>query len=164
MAASGKIQTVRLNAPIADSDIAALEIGQVVYLDGLIYTGREGVYNRVLAEGKAPPVDLKTLTNVNFHCSPAAAKDTDGTFRVGAVTATASFRFSKWLPRWFAETGCKVIIGKGGLSWGEWLDNSPSRDRRIWKPSTACLCRPTEGITSTRASLLRKREGRIRAD
>ncbi|MEK9828589.1 MAG: fumarate hydratase C-terminal domain-containing protein [Rhodospirillales bacterium] len=116
MAASGKIQKVRLNAPIADSDIAALEIGQVVYLDGLIYTGREGVYNRVLAEGKAPPVDLKTLTNVNFHCSPAAAKDTDGTFRVGAVTATASFRFSKWLPRWFAETGCKVIIGKGGMS------------------------------------------------
>ena len=116
MAASGKIQTVRLNAPIADSDIAALEIGQVVYLDGLIYTGREGVYNRVLAEGKAPPADLKTLTNVNFHCSPAAAKDTDGTFRVGAVTATASFRFSKWLPRWFAETGCKVIIGKGGMS------------------------------------------------
>ena len=116
MVASGKIQKVRLNAPIADSDIAALEIGQVVYLDGLIYTGREGVYNRVLAEGKAPPADLKTLTNVNFHCSPAAAKDTDGTFRVGAVTATASFRFSKWLPRWFAETGCKVIIGKGGMS------------------------------------------------
>jgi len=116
MAPSDKLKTVRLTAPVSDEDLAKLEIGQVVYLDGLIYTGREGVYQRVLAEGREPPVDLKTLTNVNFHCSPAAAQDPSGEFRVGAVTATASFRFSKWLPDWFAKTGCKVIIGKGGMS------------------------------------------------
>ncbi len=116
MADRGPLKTVRLTAPISDADIASLEIGQVVYLDGLIYTGREGVYQRVLSEGREPPVDLKTLTNVNFHCSPAAAQDESGAFRLGAVTATASFRFSKWLPEWFKRTGCKVIIGKGGMS------------------------------------------------
>ena len=122
MADRGPIKTVRLTVPVTDADLATLEIGQVVYLDGVIYTGREGVYQRVLGEGREPPVDLKTLSNVNFHCSPAAAQDESGEFRVGAVTATASFRFSKWLPEWFKRTGCKVIIGKGGMSAKDYRD------------------------------------------
>jgi len=39
----------------------------------------------------------------------------DGTCNVGAVTATASFRFSKWMARWFDISGARVIIGKGGM-------------------------------------------------
>ena len=111
-----KLREVRLTTPVRHEDLRALEIGDVVYLDGLIYTGREGVYKRILQDGMAPPVDLKALTNVNFHCSPAASRNADGTFNVGAVTATASFRFSKWLPKWFEVSGAKVIVGKGGMS------------------------------------------------
>jgi L(+)-tartrate dehydratase beta subunit len=110
------LKEVRLTAPVEPAALAELEIGSVVYLDGLIYTGREGVYNRCLAEGKKLPVDLKQLTNVNFHCSPAAAVNPDGSYRVGAVTATASFRFAKWMEAWFALSGAKVVIGKGGMS------------------------------------------------
>ena len=40
----------------------------------------------------------------------------DGSHTVGAVTATASFRFAKWLDGWFRLSGCKLIIGKGGMS------------------------------------------------
>ena len=120
MAAAGKpsekLKKVRLTVPVSAADLAGLEIGTVVYLDGVIYTGREGVYTRVLEEGIEPPVDFKALSNVNFHCSPAAARQPDGSFSLGAVTATASFRFSKWLKRWFEVSGAKVIIGKGGMS------------------------------------------------
>ena len=35
---------------------------------------------------------------------------------VGAVTGTASFRFSQWIDAWFAKSGAKMIIGKGGMS------------------------------------------------
>src|SRR3546814_15701210 len=72
----------------------------------------------------AAPVDLKRLTNVNFHGSPAASRNDDGSFNVGAVTATASFRFSKWLPRWFEVWGAKVIVGKGGMSEQDYRDAS----------------------------------------
>ena len=113
---SGKLKEVRLTTPVRHEDLRKLELGDVVYLDGLIYTGRESVYKRVLQDGMAPPVDLKALTNVNFHCSPAASRNADGTFNVGAVTATASFRFSKWLPKWLEVSGAKVIVGKGGMS------------------------------------------------
>ncbi len=115
-----KLETVRLNTPVAPDAIAGLKLGQVVYLKGVVYTAREGVYRRILDDGVAPPVDFKGLTNVNFHCSPAAAVtgagSADATYNVGAVTATASFRFSKWMDRWLEMSGARVVIGKGGMS------------------------------------------------
>jgi len=110
------LRKLRLEAPVGDADLKRIRPGDVVYLDGLIYTGREGVYRKVVADGAEPPVDLRDVSNVNFHCSPAAAVQADGSYRIGAVTATASFRFSAALPTWFAKTGCKVVIGKGGMN------------------------------------------------
>ena len=111
-----KLTQVRLKTPVSQDDLAKLRIGNVVFLDGVIYTGREGVYKKVVDQGVPPPVDLKTLTNVNFHCSPAASVGEDGSYNLGAVTATASFRFAKWMTRWFEISGAKIIIGKGGMS------------------------------------------------
>ena len=107
---------VRLRAPVGQEDLARLSLGTVVFLDGVLYTGREGVYRKVLEEGTPLPDGLCGVSNANFHCSPAAAREPDGTFNVGGVTATASFRFSKWMPRWFEASGAKVVIGKGGMS------------------------------------------------
>ena len=92
---------VELKIPAAPEDLAKLAPGNVVHLDGVVYTAREGVYRKVLDEGTALPDGLAGVSNANFHCSPAAAREPDGTFTVGGVTATASFRFSKWMPRWF---------------------------------------------------------------
>jgi L(+)-tartrate dehydratase beta subunit len=111
-----QFKTVRLKVPVRDEDLVGLEIGTVVYLDGVIYTGREGVYKRVLEQGEEIPVDLPALSNANFHCSPAAAIEADGSYNVGGVTATASFRFAKWMAQWFERSGAKIIIGKGGMS------------------------------------------------
>ena len=32
------------------------------------------------------------------------------------MTATASFRFTKWLEGWFKLSRCNIIIGKGGMT------------------------------------------------
>jgi L(+)-tartrate dehydratase beta subunit len=109
-------KTVRLKLPIRDGDLDGLEIGTVVYLDGVVYTGREGVYKKVIEEGAALPAGLTELSNVNFHCSPAAAVEADGSYTVGGVTATASFRFSRWMRAWLELSGARIIIGKGGMS------------------------------------------------
>jgi L(+)-tartrate dehydratase beta subunit len=107
---------VRLKVPVRSEDLAGLKIGTVVYLDGLIYTAREGVYKKILEDGESLPDDLISSSNANFHCSPAAAIEDDGTYNVGGVTATASFRFSKWMAEWLSLSGAKIIIGKGGMS------------------------------------------------
>ncbi|HKJ53264.1 MAG TPA: fumarate hydratase C-terminal domain-containing protein [Gammaproteobacteria bacterium] len=115
-------KTVRLKLPASHEDIAALEIGSVVYLDGFVYTGREGVYKKVIDEGAELPAGVTELSNVNFHCSPAAAVEPDGSYSVGGVTATASFRFSKWMRAWLERSGAKIIIGKGGMSAADYRD------------------------------------------
>jgi L(+)-tartrate dehydratase beta subunit len=109
------LKQVSLNLPASPEDIAALELGSVVYMNGVVYTAREGVYQKVIGEGQPLPVDLTGLSNANFHCSPAAAQQDDGSYRIGGVTATASFRFSKWMKQWLELTGTKIIIGKGGM-------------------------------------------------
>lgn len=110
------MKEVRLTIPVDDDGLAKLAPGDVVYLDGVVYTGREGLVRRMIDEGHELPLDIGKVSNVNFHCSPAADVRDDGTYNVGAVTATASFRFSKWLERFFERTRCRVIIGKGGMS------------------------------------------------
>ena len=114
---------IRLNTHPTDDAIAALQIGDIIYLDGTIYTAREGVYMRVIEDGVDLPIDLPTVSAANFHCSPAATQHDDGSFVLGAVTATASFRFSKWIGRWLAASGAKLIIGKGGMSPEDYRDH-----------------------------------------
>jgi L(+)-tartrate dehydratase beta subunit len=115
---------VHLTTPVGDAALARLKLGDVVYLDGHVYTAREGVYRKVVDEGRGVPEGVRRLTNVNFHCSPAAAVRPDGTYAVEAVTATASFRFGKSMARWFEASGARVIVGKAGLTelaYREWF-------------------------------------------
>lgn len=107
---------IRLSTRPGDEDLAALAIGDIVYLDGPIYTAREGVYMRVIDGGEPLPIDLPAASAANFHCSPAASIAPDGSVAMGAVTATASFRFSKWIGEWLRVSGAKLIIGKGGMT------------------------------------------------
>lgn len=111
-----KPREIRLSTTPTPEALAELRLGDVVYLDGLVYTAREGVYARALEERANLPMELPGESAANFHCSPAAAIGADGSYQLGAVTATASFRFAKWLPEWMEKTGAKLIIGKGGMS------------------------------------------------
>jgi len=115
MASDGKFRKVRLSTNPDQAALRNLRLGDVVYLDGIVYTGREGVYKKAIEEGASLPLDLPAVSATNFHCGPAAAQDRDGKFTLGAVSATASFRFSKWIEDWFRISGAKIIIGKGGM-------------------------------------------------
>ena len=114
------LEEVELDTPVTAEALRELKCGQVVYLNGLVYTGREALYAEFL-DKRAGQFSMDELpfaqaTNVNFHCSPAASVNDDGSYSVGAVTATASFRFSKWMPRWMDAAGTRLVIGKGGMS------------------------------------------------
>lgn len=119
-----RMAEVHLTTPVTDEAIAGLQLGDVVYLSGALYTAREGVYRKVVDEGQGLPASVRALTNVNFHCSPAATVRPDGTHVVEAVTATASFRFGKSMSRWFERSGARVVVGKAGLTelaYREWF-------------------------------------------
>jgi L(+)-tartrate dehydratase beta subunit len=110
------LKKVHLTLPASTEDLRQLEIGSVVYLTGRLFTAREGVYKHAIEEGAGMPGTPEEIGTANFHCSPAAVVEPNGRFNVGAVTATASFRFAKWLDGWFKISGCNIIIGKGGMT------------------------------------------------
>jgi len=110
------LKTAQLSLPAATADLAKLEIGTVVYLSGRLFTAREGVYHHAVEDGHPLPAGPDEIGRANFHCSPPANIAADGKMTVGAVTATASFRFGKYIERWFEISKCNVIIGKGGMT------------------------------------------------
>lgn len=110
------LPTAQLKLPVSTDDLAKLELGTVVHLSGRIFTAREGAYKRAIEDGVGMPASPEMLGSANFHCSPAARENPDGSHTVGAVTATASFRFAKWLDGWFKLSGCNIIIGKAGMT------------------------------------------------
>ena len=116
MANAAKPRQIRLSTTPTPEALAGLRLGDIVYLDGLIYTAREGVYMRALEQRANIPMELPAQSAANFHCSPAATINPDGSFTMGAVTATASFRFTKWIGEWMAKSGAKLIVGKGGMT------------------------------------------------
>ena len=119
-----RMDEAHLTTPVADAQIGRLKLGDVVYISGTLYTAREGVYRQVVEKGLPLPAGLTELSNVNFHCSPAATVRPDGSYDVQAVTATASFRFGKSMARWFERSRARVIVGKAGLTelaYREWF-------------------------------------------
>jgi L(+)-tartrate dehydratase beta subunit len=113
---TGGLKTVHLELPAGTDELRQLEIGSVVHLTGRVFTAREGVYKHAIEDGAGMPASREELGLANFHCSPAASINADGSHTVGAVTATASFRFAKWLDEWLTLSGCNIIIGKGGMT------------------------------------------------
>jgi L(+)-tartrate dehydratase beta subunit len=119
-----RMDEVHLTTPVAPEALRALKLGDVVYVSGVIYTGREGVYRQVVDRGVPFPESVRARSNVNFHCSPAASVRPDFSYAVEAVTATASFRFGKSMRPWFERSGARVIVGKAGLTeraYREWF-------------------------------------------
>ena len=110
------IHEVNLTLPLTREDIESLELGDAVYLNGRIFTGREGVYHRIFDQGIEPPIDIQKLDGATFHCSPAICETAPGVYNVPSVTATASFRFAKYMPEFLKRYGIRLVIGKGGMS------------------------------------------------
>ena len=90
------LKTAQLSLPAATADLAKLEIGTVVYLNGrALHRARRRLSTRRRG-GAGLPAGPDELGRANFHCSPRREhQPRTAAMNVGAVTATASFRFAK---------------------------------------------------------------------
>jgi len=102
---------VRLRAPIADEQVRALKVGDVVLVSGRMFTGRDAVHAHLMKHD--PPVDLRG--GVLYHCGPVVAKTGDGNWRVTAAGPTTSIREEPYQADILKRYGVRVVIGKGGM-------------------------------------------------
>ena len=109
------MNTKTLTTPIKDEDIDALSIGDVIYLNGYLVTSRDDVHHRLIKLHKPLPYDL--AGKAIFHAGPIMKErqDEKGKYDVISIGPTTSMRMERFEMEFIAETGVKLIIGKGGM-------------------------------------------------
>ena len=103
-------ERIELKTPFTDNDIRGLKAGDMVYISGTIYTGRDAAHKRMcelLEKGESMPFDFKGA--VIYYAGPCPAKPGKP---IGSVGPTTGGRMDAYSPI-LIEHGLKVMIGKG---------------------------------------------------
>ena len=101
---------VVLNTPLSEEQVRALKVGDVVLLNGLMYTGRDALHHHLVAHDS--PVDLRGAAL--YHCGPVALKKGD-TWTINAAGPTTSIREEPFQADVIRKFGIRAVIGKGGM-------------------------------------------------
>ena len=110
-ASESDANVVELQAPISEEQIRQLKVGDVVRINGRMYTGRDAIH-KYLSDHDAP-VDLNG--QVIYHCGPVMLKDEDGKWHVKAAGPTTSIREEPYQGDIMKKFGIRAVIGKGGM-------------------------------------------------
>ena len=116
----------RINQPLTKEFLRELEIGDIVYLTGEVFTARDAAHKRIqltLEQGGEPPIDFNG--KVIFYAGPCPTKPGRS---MGSIAPTTSVRMDPFVEMTF-KMGVPAMIGKG--------------DRNAY---VADLCREYEGV------------------
>ena len=102
-----------LEAPFTDEKIKSLKAGEMVYVSGTVYTGRDAAHKRLcemIERGEEMPFDF--AGQAIYYAGPCPAKPGKP---IGSVGPTTGGRMDAYSPT-LIEQGLKVMIGKGSRS------------------------------------------------
>ena len=97
--------------PFSEASVRGLRAGEMVRVNGRVFTGRDRLHKH-LAEGGECPVSLRD--GALYHCGPVVVADGSG-WRVVAAGPTTSVREEPYMARVIERYGVRLIIGKGGM-------------------------------------------------
>ncbi|NWG14666.1 MAG: fumarate hydratase [Acidobacteria bacterium] len=101
---------VPLRPPVSEPDIRRLKVGDIVLIQGDMYTGRDAVHSHLM---KYPaPVDL--AGGIIYHCGPVVLKD-NGSWKITAAGPTTSIREEPYQADIMKKYRLRAVIGKGGM-------------------------------------------------
>ena len=99
-----------LTAPLTEAHVRALKVGDVVLINGEMFTGRDNVHAYLMKN--PPPVDLHGA--VLYHCGPVMLKQGER-WVVKAAGPTTSIREEPYQADVIRRYGVRAVIGKGGM-------------------------------------------------
>jgi fumarate hydratase class I len=101
---------VVLKSPLSEVAVRNLKVGDIVLLNGDMYTGRDAVHAHLI---KNPaPVDL--AGGLLYHCGPVVLKQ-NGSWKMTAAGPTTSIREEPYEAEVIKRFGIRAVIGKGGM-------------------------------------------------
>lgn len=102
-----------ISLPLEEKDIENLKSGDIVYLNGIMYTARDAAHQKmeevIKSNGKLP-FDLKG--NCIYYMGPSPARENKV---IGSAGPTTSGRMDKYTPE-LLRMGLKGVVGKGKRS------------------------------------------------
>src|SRR5215472_3211841 len=101
---------VVLTPPLTEQQMRALKVGDVVLINGEVFTGRDNVHAYLMKN--PPPVDLNGAAL--YHCGPVMLKEGDQ-WSVKAAGPTTSSREEPYQGDVIRKYGVRAVIGKGGM-------------------------------------------------
>jgi fumarate hydratase, class I len=101
---------VVLTPPLTEAQMRALKVGDVVLINGEMFTGRDNVHAHLMKN--APPVDLNGAAL--YHCGPVMLKEGES-WSVKAAGPTTSIREEPYQGDVIRRYGVRAVIGKGGM-------------------------------------------------
>ena len=101
---------ISLSTPLSEQQVRALKVGDVVLLNGLLYTGRDMIHHHLISHDA--PVDLRGAAL--YHCGPVALKKGEEWF-INAAGPTTSSREEPYQADVIRKFGIRAVIGKGGM-------------------------------------------------
>jgi len=104
-------RVITLQAPITEEQIRELKVGDVVRINGIIYTGRDAIHKYLMDHDA--PVDLNG--QIIYHCGPVMLKDENGNWEVKAAGPTTSIREEPYQGDIMKKFGIRAVMGKGGM-------------------------------------------------
>ena len=106
-------EQIKITAPLTDSDVEKLRVGDKVLVSGVIYTARDSAHKKMLElidQGKANELPFDLKGQVIYYVGPTPAKP--GAV-IGSAGPTTAGRMDAFTPK-LLELGIKATIGKGG--------------------------------------------------
>jgi len=101
---------VVLRTPLSEEAVRALKVGDVVLINGEMFTGRDAVHAYLMKN--APPVNLNGA--VIYHCGPVMVKQGDD-WVTKAAGPTTSSREEPYQGEVIRRYGLRGVVGKGGM-------------------------------------------------
>jgi fumarate hydratase class I len=101
---------VVLTPPLTETQMRALKVGDLVLINGEMFTGRDNVHSYLMKN--PPPTDLNG--SVLYHCGPVMLKQGDQ-WKVMAAGPTTSIREEPYQADVIKKYGVRAVIGKGGM-------------------------------------------------
>lgn len=116
----------RLTVPISDEEIRSLKVGDTVFLNGVIMTGRDAAHKFMIEhfiKGEAQPDEVKLYEELKeildggviYHCGPVVKQHEDGSYSFVAAGPTTSIREEVYQADVIKHFNLKGVIGKGGM-------------------------------------------------
>jgi len=141
-----------LTTPLKEEEIRSLEIGDLVYLSGTVFTLRDMGHRRIIdliENNREEQIPFNLYNSTLWHCGPIVKLDHNNSWNILSAGSTTSSRYTTLGAKLIKHYSLRAIIGKGTMF---------SEAHRAMKESGCCYLNTSGGCAAFYAQQIKEVE------